>query len=132
MRPIHRSKRLATYYASIGDENSRDALEAETEAIKLRWWLQRFPEAYALAKATRPRAEAALGIDDALSLYLLRAETALSSNVEGAAVAVDSGRRLVDRLTELRGRDHRTRSGPRATCSTTESRAAAGSAAMRN
>ena len=94
------------YYASIDDVNSRDALEAETEAIKLRWWLQRFPEAYALAKATRPRAEAALGIDDALSLYLLRAETALSSNVEGAAVAVESGRRLVDRLTELRGSGH--------------------------
>ncbi|AKS42811.1 serine/threonine protein kinase [Wenzhouxiangella marina] len=94
------------YYRRIDDWTSRDALEAETEALKLRWWLQRFPEAYALAQATRPRAEAALGLDDDLSLYLLRAETALSSYIEGAAVAMNNGRKLVERLTRLRGPSH--------------------------
>ncbi len=94
------------YYASVGDTTSRDALQAETEAVKLRWWLQRFPEAYELVKVIRPRAEDALGLDDDLSLYLLRAETSLSSFVEGASVAIAPGRILVDRLTELRGETH--------------------------
>jgi serine/threonine protein kinase len=97
---------VRAHYARIGDSNSRDALEAETEAIKLRWWLQRFPEAYELAQLTRPRAEAVLGPEDDLSLYLLRAETALSSYVEGAEVAVINGRKLVERLRQVRGSDH--------------------------
>jgi len=94
------------YYAGMGDRTSRNALEAETEAIKLRWWLQRFPEAHELVKVIRPRAEEALGLDDDLSLYLLRAETSLSSFVEGSAQAIGPGRLLVQRLTELRGASH--------------------------
>ncbi|MEE4331503.1 MAG: serine/threonine-protein kinase, partial [Wenzhouxiangella sp.] len=99
-------ERARAVYAQVGDRTSRDALAAETEAIKLGWWRQQFPAAYELARATRPRAEAALGVDDALSLYLLRAETSLSSRVEGPAVAVAMGRMLVERLSALNGSSH--------------------------
>lgn len=99
-------EKARTYYASVGDRSSRNALEADTEAVKLLWWRQHFPDAFELVRTIRPRAEASLGPNDDLSLYLLRAETSLSSFVEGAAVAVDSGRILVRRLTELRGASH--------------------------
>lgn len=98
--------RAREIYRTSGAPDDPEALRAEVEAVKLHWWRQEYREAQQLATAVRPRAEAALGTDHDLSLYLLRAEAVMAGNLGEHARGIELFERLLPRLIARYGPDH--------------------------
>lgn len=102
----HQIQTARKIFAELGDSSSLDALNAETEAVKLHWWRSEFEAALELSTRLRPVAERSLGPDHELTLYLLRAQSSMTSYAGNLMLALELGSALRQRLIALHGPDH--------------------------